>query len=155
MAQRILRVLVADDSEDDRLLLAHYLRRLSGFELSGITLNGVETIAWLSGMPPYGNRKLYPFPDLLLLDNEMPGYSGMDVIRWLYDRPRHPVIVLWSDTPELINHAKAHELGAAVVCAKPTRRSDLGSILARAFQLPVAPPPSEAHIFGFRQTFSQ
>lgn len=149
MMQQTVRVLIADDSEDDRLLLAYYLRRLPGFDLSGITTNGLETIAWLSGAPPYCNRDVYPFPDLLLLDNEMPGYSGTDIIEWLRDQPRRPAIVLWSDSPELIDRPKASQLGATLICEKPVCRSELNSILARLFHsLPIPSAPSGAVTAG-------
>ena len=139
MTEPPLRVLVADDSEDDRILLTRNLRTLPGFEVSGTTTDGVETIAWLNATPPYCNRKLYPYPELLLLDYQMPGYSGMDVLQWLYNQPRHTAVILWSHTLNLIDEPKALALGAALICAKPNRRSDLISILSRVFPRAFAP----------------
>jgi CheY-like chemotaxis protein len=131
MTEQPVRVLVADDSEDDRLLLIRNLRTLPGFKVTGVTTNGVETIAWLNATPPYCNRGLYPYPELLLLDYKMPGYSGLDVLQWLHEQPRRPAVVLWSHTLNLIDQTKALELGAGLICSKPIRRSDLITILAR------------------------
>ena len=139
MPQKTVRVLVADDSEDDRLLLARHLRMLPGFELCGCTVNGVETIAWLNATAPYSNRQKYPFPDLLLLDFQMPGYSGIEVLEWLHGQWQHPATILWSDAIDQIDEATAFELGATMVCGKPCGRAELTAILAQLFP-PLLPP---------------
>ena len=147
MNQNTIRVLIADDSDDDRTLLARAIRALPGFKLCGMTVNGVEAVAWLNGTPPYSNRERYPFPDLLLLDYQMPGYSGLEVLQWVHEQVRRPAVVLWSDSPRLIDQTKAHRFGAKVVCAKPRGSSDLREILSRIFprlavpSAPAAPPP--------------
>jgi two-component system, response regulator len=133
MNKNALRVLLADDSEDDRTLLTRTLRAFPGLELTGVTMNGVDTIAWLSAAPPFCDRKEHPYPDLLMLDYQMPGCSGLEVIEWLHTQPRHPCVVLWSHTPELIDRPRAYELGAALVCAKPNGPAALNTILGRVF----------------------
>jgi CheY-like chemotaxis protein len=140
MTEKLVRVLVADDSEDDRILLACNLRSVPGFELTGTTVNGVETIAWLDGNPPYCNREKYPYPELLLLDYQMPGYSGLDVMQWIHDQPQQPRVVLWSHSVNLIDQPKAYKLGAAMICGKPGGRSDLSAILGRALPRALSVP---------------
>jgi len=145
MTQKNVRVLIADDSEDDRMLLSLHLKSLSGFELAGTTLNGVETIAWLNGTPPYSNREKFPYPQLLLLDYQMPGYSGLEVVQWVHDQQRHPAIILWSDALDLIDERKAREWGAAVICEKPSNRVEFIAILSRLFPVTICRrSPSEA-----------
>jgi CheY-like chemotaxis protein len=133
MNKTTVRVLLADDSDDDRLLLAMKLKKFPTFHLAGTTHDGVDTVAWLNATPPYNNRQKYPFPNLLLLDYQMPGYSGLDVLNWLHEQQHRPRVILWSHAPNLINHAKAYQLGAAIVCAKPENPSQLSSILTRVF----------------------
>ena len=142
MTVQPVRVLIADDSEDDRVIFAGELQTFPGFQLVGITPDGVETIAWLNATPPYSNRDKYPFPDLLLLDFQMPGYSGLEVLEWLHNQhpPRCPMVVLWSDSPDLIDQRKARHFGAHAVCAKPGTHSDFRTILAR-----VSPQCCRAH----------
>ncbi|HKQ39190.1 MAG TPA: response regulator [Verrucomicrobiae bacterium] len=125
-----LHVLLADDSADDRILLSRQLRTIPGLELTGLASDGPETIAWLAAAPPFADRARYPFPDLLLLDYQMPGCSGLDVLHWLADQPRRPASILWSHSPALIDSRLARRLGATLVCAKPFSRSELTSIIA-------------------------
>jgi len=76
-------VLVADDSEDDRLLMKQALRRAKRLELAGEVTNGREAIAYLSGHADFGDREKFPLPDLLLLDLKMPHKDGFEVLQWL------------------------------------------------------------------------
>ena len=133
MTNKPVRVLLADDSEDDCVIISLELRMQPNFELAGTTHDGVETIAWLNATPPYSNRKKFPFPDLLLLDYQMPGCSGLDVLDWLQHQQRQPAVILWSNAVELIDEPKAYYTGADLVCAKPDSPSQLTSILARLF----------------------
>ena len=133
MTDKMLRVLLADDSEDDRILLAKALQTVPGFELIGLTINGADTIAWINATLPYCDHKAYPLPDLLLLDYQMPGYSGLDVLECLREHRRRPTIILWSHAAELISSSKAYALGATLVCEKPDNPSALAAILARIY----------------------
>src|ERR1044071_3314999 len=128
-----VRVLIADDSDEDRTLFRHILKTFDDFEVVGTTVDGADTIAYFKGLRPYDTPGLQRDPDLILLDFQMPRFSGLDVLRRVQTETRGRKIVLWSDSPELINEPSAYHLGASVVCAKPQRRSDLVKILTRAF----------------------
>jgi len=128
-----VRVLIADDSDEDRTLFRHILKTFDDFEVIGATVDGADTIAYLKGLRPYNTPGVRRDPDLILLDFQMPRLSGLDVLRRLQAETRGRKVVLWSDAPELINEPSAYHLGASVVCAKPQRRADLVKILTRAF----------------------
>ncbi|MDB6125466.1 MAG: response regulator receiver protein [Pedosphaera sp.] len=74
---------MADDSEDDRFFIRTVLCEHPKLGLVAEVSSGEETIAYLSGTGIYGNREEYPFPDLLLLDLKMPGFTDYDVLGWL------------------------------------------------------------------------
>jgi CheY-like chemotaxis protein len=76
-------ILLADDSENDRLFLRHGMRNHPRCKIVAEVENGEEAIAYLAGAGKYHDRKLCPFPDLLVLDLRMPRLSGFDVLRWL------------------------------------------------------------------------
>lgn len=126
-----LHTLIADDSEDDRFLISRAVRAAPGASLVGVTTDGVDTIAYLNGFAAYANRAAFPYPDLVLLDYQMPGYDGLEVLAWLRQQPRRPKVILWSHTVEMLNEVLAYELGADLVCAKPGIAEHVYSILSR------------------------
>jgi CheY-like chemotaxis protein len=106
-------VLLAEDSEDDGLLLEMAFGQLDRLRLLPRMTDGEETIAYLKGDGKYADRRKYPLPDLLLLDLKMPRLDGFQVLQWLRANPfpRLVVAVLsGSDDPEQM--AQALDLGA-------------------------------------------
>src|SRR5204863_3408020 len=80
-------ILLADDRDDDILLIRKALQRGDVLNPLQVVRDGDETIAYLSGEGKYANRAEYPVPDLLLLDLKMPGKDGFEVLRWIRRRP--------------------------------------------------------------------
>lgn len=65
-------ILVAEDNDDDFVLLRCAFESVRvPHKLIGVA-NGVEAINYLYADEPYTNRSAYPFPDLMLLDLSMP-----------------------------------------------------------------------------------
>ncbi|SRR5581483_10601093 len=128
-------ILVVDDQQDEIDLLRRAFSKVdSGAALHSV-LNGEEALAYLKGEHPYSNRKLFPFPDLMLLDLKMPRMNGFEVLEAVRSHSllkRLPVIVLTvSDRAKDI--ALALEAGANSVLTKPRSARELAS-LARAVQ---------------------
>lgn len=121
--------LIADDSEDDRLLFSRAVRSLPGYRLANVTTDGVQTVMYLKGVSPYDNREIYPFPQLVLLDCQMPGYSGLEVLASMRNLGTRPRVVLWTDAIKLVNQQRAYELGATMVCQKPMSSNHIQNIL--------------------------
>jgi len=80
-------VLVADDSEDDFLLLKIAFSRVNFPHKLLHVLDGDHVITYLDGVSPFSDREHFPFPDLLILDIQMPYGNGFDVLTILSDRP--------------------------------------------------------------------
>lgn len=135
-----IRTLVADDSEDEFALLTVELRANSSLKLIGFVRDGLETIAYLRGVDKYRHREVFPYPDLLLLDFNMPRCDGMGVLAFLRHQFHRPRVVLWSTTLDQVNIARALQLGADLVCEKPGSHRELARILeqldTKAFKAP-------------------
>lgn len=71
------RALIVDDEELARQLIASYLKRMPTIEVVGSCKNAVEALTILNRQPV----------DLLFLDIQMPGITGVEMIRTLVDPP--------------------------------------------------------------------
>lgn len=136
MAKEIYTVLVADDSEDDRLFLRRALRKHPRYVLVGEVGDGEAAVAWLSGRGEYTDREKHPFPDLLLLDLKMPRMTGLEVLVWLQSRTFARLIVVVvsaSFLPRDIAHSR--ELGAHAYYQKDAPEAQHYAMLADIMEL--------------------
>lgn len=105
-----LRMLVADDNATSRRLMTMMLGQM-----------GAEVVAVGDGVSAIGRIERESF-DVLLLDIEMPGFSGVDVIHYLRAMPgplaRLPILAItayWLRS----NHEAIKAAGANAVLSKP------------------------------------
>jgi CheY-like chemotaxis protein len=91
-------VLLIEDDPHDVYLLRSVAGRLpepvSVFTVS----DGEEGISYLSGTGKYADRQKHPFPDLVLLDLNLPTIDGFGVLKWIRSRPEFNTlrVFLWS-----------------------------------------------------------
>jgi CheY-like chemotaxis protein len=114
-------VLIADDSEDDRIVLQHAARAMAGHFLLQFVEDGREVIDYLSGRGPYSDRHRFPFPVLLLLDIKMPLRDGFQVLEWLRQQPslKSLPVAMLSSSYDSIDVNRAYDLEANWYFAKP------------------------------------
>jgi len=115
------RILVAEDDDDASLLMQVAFREAGMVEHVYTVKDGRETINYLEGNETYGDRKIHPWPSLLLLDLKMPRVDGFGVLVWW--RKNHkgrdlPIVVMSSSNQER-DIQRAMELGATSYCVKP------------------------------------
>lgn len=112
-----VRVLIADDEPVARAGLRHLLQDIAWLQCVGEAADGPAAIAETERLQP----------DVVLLDIQMPGFSGIDVLRRL-PQPQ-PRIVF---TTAFAEHAvTAFELGALDYLLKPFGAERLAAALAR------------------------
>lgn len=122
-------ILVVDDDEISRHLVIKYLDKLNLRNPVVEAKDGDEACAVLS------NADLAPV--LVLLDQNMPGRNGLEVIKWMRDHPRFadlPVVMLTA-TSTLAEVADAYSLGVSAYLVKPVGFGALSDVL-RQFGLP-------------------
>jgi len=114
-------ILLVEDDADDALLIQRAFRKAQIANPIQVVSDGDEAVAYLSGAEPYGDRRQFPLPVLILMDLKMPRRSGFEVIEWLRSHPglkRTPVVVLTSSR-EPVDVNRAYELGANSYLLKP------------------------------------
>ena len=139
-------ILLAEDEEDDIFFIRRALRKAGIANPLQIVRNGQEAICYLDGRGQFADRRVYPWPCLLLLDLRMPLMDGFDVLAWLQRRrrPKDLLVVIFSSSKHEADVLRASELGADAFWVKPQAFSELVEVVrqihARISQLPDIPP---------------
>jgi DNA-binding LytR/AlgR family response regulator len=118
------RLVICEDEPLATERLVGMLARCPGVEIVGIATDGHSALAEIAGKRP----------DAVLLDIEMPGLDGFDVIEELGRRDRDdlgdvPLIIFVTAFPRFA--AQAFETGALDFLTKPVRRTRLEKALER------------------------
>src|ERR1043166_6095404 len=110
MPQRFeeLPVLIAEDSEDDLLLLQRAFREASIRNPQLVTFTGHETMAALRDALGFDHNN-ERFPVVLFLDLFMPQVDGIEVLEWLRDHEHPPITVVLHTGVEEIGRASCRE----------------------------------------------
>jgi CheY-like chemotaxis protein len=113
-------LLVADDCEDDFLLLKVSFRRAGLPHRLFHVEDGDHAIMYLEGSSAFSDRRRFPFPDLLVLDIQMPHGNGFQVLSILRNYPEIQVPVVMFSASNLPSDMQlAAELGATYFFTKP------------------------------------
>lgn len=86
-----------------------------------------EGMAYLAGAPPFQDRCAHPFPDLVIIDPDMPEGDGFSVLEGLEEtramKPVPAVVVTAAVSPEDDEHARF--FGADAYYRKPSELNEL------------------------------
>jgi CheY-like chemotaxis protein len=140
-------VLVIDDSSEDVQLLQLAAREcLEGIRFYAAS-DGDEAKAYLKGEEQFSNRRLYPFPALILLDLNLRGLSPYGFLEWLRGTTefRALQVVVWTGSDDHRAIARALAAGANRVVRKPSDREGLAKLIGEmAWDVAEERPPSLA-----------
>ena len=127
-AKLVGRILIADDNDDIRDLVELYL---TGMGLAVLMAeNGRQAVA----------VALSQQPDLVLMDMEMPDFSGLEAVAALRQQGfTHPIMMLTGHVGEA-QTALAKEAGCDMVLTKPVDRERLQAAISKLLRPPVATP---------------
>ena len=89
--------------------------------------DGLEAQAYLKGEGAFQDRNAHPFPEVLLLDLNMPRMNGFELLEWLRrdDECRRLVVHVLTGSARTADVERAHELGANSYITKPGRFDEL------------------------------
>ncbi|MFH0812741.1 MAG: response regulator [Pseudomonadota bacterium] len=116
------KILVADDEESIRILYQEELEK-EGYAVN-LAANGREALELLDSY----------VPDLLILDIQMPGISGIEILQQVRSRFRNLPIILSSAYPEYQQNLATWASDAYVV--KSSNLENLKSAIRKIFGLP-------------------
>ena len=114
-------ILIVDDSTNDVLLMRTVFERVGLRKPLQFASGGDDAIAYFQGEGRYVDRAKFPLPTVVLMDLNMPGINGFEMLEWIRQHPafkRLCVFVLSASTrPEDIE--RAYDLGADSYLVKP------------------------------------
>src|SRR5689334_13014943 len=120
-------ILLADDDDNDAMLLRMVFGKVRLVQRLQRVKDGVEAIQYLGGDGIYADRKRYPFPSLLLLDLKMPRRNGFEVLEWLRMNPplRGLIVTVLTASKDDADIRRAYSLCANSYLVKPATLEQL------------------------------
>jgi two-component system response regulator len=109
-----IRLLLVEDDEADILLAQRAFERANIWNKVDVVRDGRETLDYLRNQGAYADKTKYPRPGLILLDLNLPGIDGREVLETMYKDPNLKtipvVIVSTSDYERDIEYGRARDV---------------------------------------------
>lgn len=119
--EKPIQILVAEDDEDDKLLILKAFERTLPKEKVTCVDDGEALLKYLKRIAPYNDLLKYPRPDIILLDLNMPRVGGKEAlaeIKRCEDLKSIPVIIF--TTSNNIDDIQAtYKMGSSSFITKP------------------------------------
>jgi CheY-like chemotaxis protein len=132
--QKPITILLADDSEDDRMMTREALRESYVLNELREVEDGQELMDYLLRNGRYADPLASPLPGVILLDLNMPRKNGHEAIRDIKDHPRLrriPIVVLTTSQDEE-DVVRSYDLGVNSFITKPVTFEGMVGVM-RAF----------------------
>jgi len=127
-------ILLADDDADQAFLAVRAFKEAGVRDVVTVD-SGSAAVDYLAGTGAFADRAAHPLPALVLLDQTLPGRSGLEVLQWLRAQASIctlPVLMLTSSTSPSDARA-AYLVGANGYLVKPSTFEEM-TTLARAIR---------------------
>jgi CheY-like chemotaxis protein len=114
-------VLLVDDSVNDATLLRAAFERVGFTEPLRTAADADRAIEYLRGDGVYHDRLKYPLPAALLVDLNMPGKNGFELLAWIRQQPalKDLRVFILSASSQARDIERAYDLGASSYLVKP------------------------------------
>jgi len=124
-------ILLAEDREDDVLLIRRAFANAGIRNPFHVVRDGEEAMAYLNGSGKYSNRDEFPLPEIFLLDLKMPRKDGFEVLSEIRrDRSLNALrVIVLTSSEELRDVNKAYDIGANSFLVKPLEFENLTAMM--------------------------
>ena len=120
-------VLIVEDTDDDVFFLRRAMKEADINNPLQIVTDGQQAIDYLDGKGVYADREKYPLPFLVLLDLKLPYVMGLDVLKWIRQRPQFEkmLVVILTSSQQDSDIEATYRLGGNFFLIKPPNRTKL------------------------------
>ena len=128
-------ILIVDDDENDVVIMTMALEKANLSCPIRVATDGREAQDYLSGTGKFADRHAYPLPYLILMDLKLPRVMGLDVLKWLRERPEFDstIVLVLSSSPMPDDIQRAYHLRANAYLVKPSGLDKL-QVMAQAIK---------------------
>jgi len=128
-------ILLVDDDENDVLVMTMALKKVGMPCPVRVAKDGRDAQDYLSGAGKFADRSEYPLPCLMLVDLKLPRVTGLEVLRWLRERPEFDstIVLVLSSSPMPDDIDRAYHLRANAYLVKPSGFENL-QLMAQAIK---------------------
>jgi two-component system response regulator len=113
-------ILLVEDEEGDVFFMRQALKKAGVLNPLQVASDGQQAIDYFKGTGKFANREEFPLPCLVLLDLKLPLVMGLDVLKWIRERPEMAmIVVILTSSKEETDVAIAYRLGANGYLVKP------------------------------------
>ena len=130
-SKRMKTVLLVEDTDDDVVFLKRALQDAGIHNPLRVVQDGQEALDYMEGTGAYADRNLYPLPFLVLLDLKLPQVMGLEVLKWIRDRPAFEgiLIVVLTTSQHDKDIETAYRLGGNCYLIKPPNGHKLTELI--------------------------
>lgn len=144
-------ILLVEDEENDVAFMRYAMKSAGLAGHLKVVEDGGEAIAYLSGQGPFSDRAQFPLPVLIFLDLKLPKVMGMDVLKWIRERPEFDLtmVIVLTSSQQATDIREAYSAGTNSYLVKPSNPLDLGEVvrLAKRYWLELN-QPTVAYVGG-------
>ena len=128
-------ILLVDDDDNDVLIMMMALQKVGLTCSICVARDGREAQDYLSGTGKFADRQAYPLPYLILMDLKLPRVMGLEVLKWLREKPEFDstIVLVLSSSPMPDDIQCAYHLRANAYLVKPSGLDKL-QVMAQAIK---------------------
>ena len=129
-------ILYAEDDENDSFFMERAFSAMGSPEKLCTVSDGKLVIEYLSGEGRFADRKKYPVPTVLLLDIKLPKMTGLQVLRWVRERPEFSglIVIMFTSSSQPVDITFCAVHGANAYLAKASRSDHLSARLPKILE---------------------
>jgi CheY-like chemotaxis protein len=124
-------ILIVEDTEDDVFFLKRALREAQMTHPVQVVIDGQQALDYLDGKGAYADRALHPLPFLVLLDLKLPYVMGLEVLKWIRERPAFDrmIVAVLTSSQQDSDVAEVSRLGGNYYLIKPPSKAKLQGLI--------------------------
>ncbi|MCW3073494.1 MAG: response regulator receiver protein [Flaviaesturariibacter sp.] len=121
-------VIYVDDDPDDREIMQESFDALDSFRLLSF-VNGKEFLEYL-------NKRQLPLPCMVILDINMPFFSGVDILRIMKSDPLHKMlpVAMFTTSKSPMDELQCKQYGAVAIFIKPASFKEAVAVSQKLIQ---------------------